>query len=399
MSVFLFIMKKSNNKLWLLIFLIYLSAIPPLTTDMYLPALPSMVDQFKSTVGLVNLTLVLFFVFFSGSILVWGTLSDKYGRKPVLVVSTIVFTASSFLCALSTDVYQLISFRVFQAIGGGAALSVSMAIMKDAFEGKERARAIAICNIFMVIAPITAPIIGAMILKFLSWRGIFIVLGGSGVIAVAGSIIMRETAQIIADKSVLNTIGNLLKVLKIPGFAYPLPIIAIMGCPIFLYIGASADIFVTGFGLSEQVYSLFFGANAMFSALGSGLYLVISRYLGTLKIIYTSFFFLFISGVTVVLFGHMSPLIFAVTLLPGTIGATLIRAPSSNLLLEQTDENAGAASSMMTFSFAFVGSLCMQFISLDWSSRIFVMGLFYVITGLGSFLIWPFVYRKCKRIE
>jgi DHA1 family bicyclomycin/chloramphenicol resistance-like MFS transporter len=137
----------------------------------------------------------------------------------------------------------------------------------------------------------------------------------------------------------------------------------------------------------------------MFSALGSGFYLIISRYLGTLKIIYTSFFFLFISGITVILFGHMGPFIFAVTLLPGTIGATLIRAPSSNLLLEQMDENAGAASSMMTFSFAFVGSLCMQFISLDWSSRIFVMGLFYVIAGLGNFLVWPFVYRKCKRID
>ena len=388
-----------NDKKWLLAFLIFLAGMPPLATDMYLPALPTMVDQFESSVGIVNLTLVLFFVFFSASMLLWGTLSDKYGRKPIIIIASIVFTLSSFLCAFSMNVSQLINFRILQAIGAGATVSVSMAIMKDAFEGTKRARALAISNIFSVIAPITAPIIGAGILSFLSWRWIFVFLGGAGIIIFTGALIMKETSERISDKSVLQTVANLFKVLKIPGFAYPLPLFAMLSCPIFLFIGASADIFIKGFGLSEQAYSLFFGANAAFSTLGSSLYLVLSRRFNTNQVINLSFFLLLISGLTIVITGDKSPFLFAAALVPGTIAATLTRPPSSNLLLEQVDEDAGAASSMMAFSFSFVGSMGMQFISLGWESRILVMGVVLTITGVAGFLSWPIIYKKCKKVD
>lgn len=387
-----------NNKKLLLAYLIFLAGMPPLATDMYLPALPTMVDQFQSSVGIVNLTLVLFFVFFSASILLWGTLSDKYGRKPILIISAIIFTASSFLCSLSMNVYQLIIFRILQAIGAGATVSVSMAVMKDAFEGTKRARALAISSVFSVIAPITAPIIGAGILSFLSWRWIFIFLGGAGIVSLAGALIMKETSEKNKEKSVLQTIANLFRVLKTPGFSWPLPLFAMLGCPIFFYIGASAEIFIKGFGMSEKAYSLFFGANAAFSALGSSLYLIISRRLNTTQVINLSFFLLLISGIMIIITGDKGPFLFAATMLPGTIAATLIRPPSSNLLLEQVDEDAGAASSMMMFSYAFAGSIGMQFISLGWANRISVIGIVHAATGVAGFLSWPLLYKKCKKL-
>jgi DHA1 family bicyclomycin/chloramphenicol resistance-like MFS transporter len=390
-------MGKMNNKKWILSYLIFLSAVPPLTTDMYLPALPSLVEEFRSTVGLVNLTLVLFFMFFSGSILLWGTLSDKYGRRTILILCSALFTLSGFLCAVSGNVYQLIVFRVFQAIGGGAALAVSMAVMKDVFLEKERARALALSNMFMVIAPITAPIIGALILKVMSWRGIFLALGGTGCIAFAGALIMRETTKKTPDKSITQTIGNLLGVLKNPGFAFPLPLFAVMSWPVFMFIGASADIYVSRFGLSEQTYSLFFGANAAFSALGPVLYMVVSRYFGPSKIIKATFFLTLVSGLIIILFGNRGAYIFAGTLLPATIATSMLRPPSSNLLLEQVDKEAGAASSMMIFSVTFIGSLGMQFISLGWNDRIFILGLLYTLAGLGCLLFWPLVYSKCRK--
>lgn len=390
-------MGKITNKKWILTYLIFLSAVPPLTTDMYLPALPSLVEQFQSTVGLVNLTLVLFFMFFSGSILLWGTLSDKYGRRTILIACSVVFTASGFLCAVSGNVYQLVVFRVFQAIGGGATLAVSMAIMKDVFEVEERARALALTNMFMVIAPVTSPIIGAMILKVMSWRGIFLVLGGAGCIAIAGALMMQETAEKTPDKSVIQTIGNLVRVLKNPGFAFPLPLFAVMSWPIFMFIGASADIYISRFGTSEQTYSLFFGANAAFSALGPVLYMVVSRYFGPSKIIKATFFLTLVSGLIIILFGNGGPFIFAGTLLPATIATSLLRPPSSNLLLEQVDKDAGAASSMMIFSFAFIGSLGMQFISLGWNNRVFMLGLLYALAGLSCLIFWPLAYGKCRK--
>ena len=176
-------MKTSSKKRLLLAFLIMLSTIPILSIDMYLPALPMMVEQFHSTVGLVNLTLVLFFIFFSASTLMWGTLSDKYGRKTILLITTAGYVTASFLCALSTDVYQLIIFRVFQGISGGSAMAVSMAVIKDVFDGKERERALVYTSSLVIIAPIVAPIIGAAVLKITSWRGVFIVLTGFGMVS------------------------------------------------------------------------------------------------------------------------------------------------------------------------------------------------------------------------
>lgn len=388
---------ETKNKRLLLVYLIFLGALPPLTTDMYLPALPNMVDQFQSSVGVVNLTLVLFFAFFSASILIWGTLSDKYGRRPILRVCTILYILSSFLCSTAGSIYQLIIFRVFQAVGGGATVAVTMAIMKDVFEGRERERVLSVAGIFMIIAPITAPSIGALILNFMSWQGIFLVLCGFGMIAFTGAVFMKETAVKSSEKSLIGTIGNLFRVLKNPGFAYPLPLFALMTFPVFMFIAASSDIYVTRYGLSEEFYSLLFGGNAVFSALGPVLYMIISRRIRTPRMIIASTFLLtLLSGVFVVLLGNHGPFLFAAAILPATIGASMIRPPSTHLLLEQVKEDAGAASSLMNFTFIFIGSLGMQFISLDWDNRIFMMGLVYIMAGSASLIFWPFAWKRCK---
>ena len=104
-----------------------------------------------------------------------------------------------------------------------------------------------------------------------------------------------------------------------------------------------------------------------------------------------------ISGLVIILFGNRGAYIFAGTLLPATIATSMLRPPSSNLLLEQVDKEAGAASSMMIFSFVFIGSLGIQFISLGWNDRIFILGLLYSIAGMGCLLFWPWVYRKCRK--
>ena len=390
-------MERMSGKRWLLLYLIFVSAVPPMTTDMYLPALPSIGEHFNSNVGTVNLTLVLFFVFFSASLLIWGTMSDKYGRRKILIICNLVYTVSSFLCAISDSIAQLIVFRVFQAMGGGATISVSMAVMKDVFEGKERARLLAICQTLAFMAPITAPIVGALILHVLSWRGIFLILGCAGLVAFTGAVIMNETAEKRADMSVLQTISNLYRALGNPGFAYPLPLFSAMSIPFFLFLGASSDIFISFFGLSPQIYSFFFAFNAIFSAIGTCSYILLSRYMGISSIIRATFVLTLMSGISILVIGSSGPLVFAITLLPATIGTSLLRPPSVNLLLDQVDKDAGAASSVMTFSFVFSGSLGMQFISLAWSDRIFMIGIVDILVGLCCFILWPVVYRKCVK--
>ncbi|MFA5237980.1 MAG: MFS transporter, partial [Methanoregula sp.] len=138
-----------------------LSAFVPLSTDLYLPALPGMGDYFGVSVDLTNLTLILFFIFFSFGMLFWGPLSDKYGRRPVLLAGLALYIAASAACAISWDIWHLIFFRILQAIGGSAASAVATAMVKDVYNGRKRESVLAIVQSMVVISPAVAPVLGA----------------------------------------------------------------------------------------------------------------------------------------------------------------------------------------------------------------------------------------------
>ena len=112
----------------------FLSAFVPLSTDLYLPALPGMAKYFSVSADLANLTLILFFVFFAIGTLFWGPLSDKYGRRPVLLIGLSVYSAASLACAGSWNIDYLIAFRILQALGGSGAFAVATAMIKDVYE-------------------------------------------------------------------------------------------------------------------------------------------------------------------------------------------------------------------------------------------------------------------------
>ncbi|CVK32176.1 membrane protein of unknown function [Methanoculleus bourgensis] len=119
----------------LVVLIALLSAFVPLSTDLYLPALPGMGDYFGVSAGLTNLTLILFFLFFSLGLLFWGPLSDKYGRRPVLLAGLALYIAASIGCAASLAIWHLIAFRILQAVGGSAAAAVATAMVKDSTTG------------------------------------------------------------------------------------------------------------------------------------------------------------------------------------------------------------------------------------------------------------------------
>jgi len=389
-------MEGKEKKRLILAQLIFLTAFPALATDMYLPALPTLAENLTAPVAVVNLTLALFFVFFGASMIIWGTLSDKYGRRPMLLVGTAIYVLASLLCAFAGDVYQLIVFRIIQAIGSGAAVTVSMACMKDIFQDKERERALAISNILFALAPVIAPVIGALILKVATWRSIFHILMGFGVVGFVNCLFMDESAPMTEGKSLIKTLGNLGKVLKNPGFFYPLLLFSSLSFPMMLFLGSSSSIYIIGFGLSEQKYSLFFSANAVFMALGPVLFLVLSRHISSFKILKYGFIIVFLGGCFMVLLGNRNPFFFAASVLPALIATQMLRPPSVNILFEQGRDDAGAASSLMSFTGLFFGGMMAFFISLDWNNRILVYGIVNIAVGLLCSAFWPRVWKKCS---
>lgn len=130
------------------------------------------------------------------------------------------------------------------------------------------------------------------------------------------------------------------------------------------------------------------------------LYIFLSNYnISALKIITASLILIVTCGFLIILFGHKSPYLFAASVLPATVGIGMMRPPSASLLLEQVEKDAGAASSLMSFSSMVVGTLGMQFISMDWNNRIFVFGLIHIVIGLLCLTAWPFIWKKIRTVK
>ena len=219
-----------------------LSAFVPLSTDLYLPALPGMALYFDVSADLANLTLILFFVFFSAGMLFWGPLSDKYGRRPVLLIGLSIYLVASLACAISWDIYQLIAFRILQAIGGSGAFAVATAMIKDIYDSKSREPILAMVQSMVLISPAVAPILGALLLKFTSWRGFFLALAFIGLLALAGSIALQETIERRYTGSMLQALGRLYTVAKNPGFSSLLALFSLPSISSIAFIAASSYI-------------------------------------------------------------------------------------------------------------------------------------------------------------
>jgi MFS transporter, DHA1 family, multidrug resistance protein len=378
----------------LIILIAFLSAFIPLSTDLYLPALPRMAKNFHVSIGLLNLTIILFFVFYAVGALFWGPLSDKYGRKRILISGLVIYTAGGILCATAGNIHLLIACRVLQAIGTGAVTTVATAIVKDVYVGRKRVSILAVVQSMAMAAPITAPILGAFILTFTSWRGVFWTLTLTGLLALSGAIAMEETIGQRYTGNILQSISRLGAVLKNPGFTSLLITFSIIFIPMMAFISASSYIYIDRFGLGEQAYSFYFAANAAFSVVAPLLYIRLSKSYNNNWIIVFSYLVISVSGVLISTLGNINHLLFAFCLLPATVGINVIRPPYTHLLLEQQQEDTGAASSLISCGFTLFGSIGMTLISLNWANRIYVLGLIYVTIALSGLVLWLLISRR-----
>ena len=154
--------------------IVVLAAFPPMSTDMYLPALPVMVDELGTTEAVMNMTLYGFMFSMAVSILILGPVSDKFGRKKVLVCALAEYCITTLLCSLAQGVGELIALRVLQAVGSGAAMTVSTAYVKDVYSGALRVRMLNVVAVIGVLGPLLAPIVGAGLISVWGWRSTFV---------------------------------------------------------------------------------------------------------------------------------------------------------------------------------------------------------------------------------
>jgi MFS transporter, DHA1 family, multidrug resistance protein len=389
--------QKRLGRIGLIIFLTVLSAFVPLSTDLYLPALPHMTQYFGVPEYQTNLTLILFFVVYAVAIIFWGPLSDRYGRKPVLLAGLTLYTGASALCGLAPNIFLLMFFRILQALGAGAATAVATAIVKDVYRGRQRESIIAIIQSMTVLSPMVAPMIGAFILSLTSWRGTFWALTALGVLVVVLSALFEETLRVKNTGRAFASLRRLGVVLQNRTFTTLLLIFAPLSIAGMGFVSSSSYIYQETFGVSSQVFSYYFAIYAVGLAIGPPIYVRLSRSYKRSSIITGCFAVMVLSGALVMLLGDLGPQAFILTVLPSGIALACYRPPAVYLLLDQHEGDAGSVSALMGSSHMVMASIGMVILSLGLGSRIMLLGALNVIVGLMCGGLWLGVGRPLVR--
>lgn len=242
-----------------------LSAISPLATDSYIPALGRMATYFQVDFHLMEISVTVYFIGVAVGQFFGGPASDAYGRKAVALFGTMLFASSSLCAVFTQDVHMLWAFRFLQAIGGGCASVVNMAFIRDWFEGKEVARLSSLISMVMMLAPLCAPVIGTYLLLQWGWKSIFIFLALMALLAFVLFIVFmpesraeeKQTKQ-ISMKSVLDSYALIFssKPTSLLVFANSF---AVAG--MFTYITGASFMYTQYFGVPEANFPFYFGVN------------------------------------------------------------------------------------------------------------------------------------------
>ncbi|WP_435880393.1 Bcr/CflA family multidrug efflux MFS transporter [Streptomyces zaomyceticus] len=243
-----------------------LTALPPLSMDMYLPALPEVTGALNAPAATVQLTLTACLAGMALGQLVVGPMSDKWGRRRPLLIGMIVYVLATAVCALAPTAELLIGFRLLQGLAGAAGIVIARAVVRDLYDGVEMARFFSTLMLISGVAPIIAPLIGGQILRITDWRGVFHVLAVIGILLTL--VVWRFLGETLpAERRHEGGVGEALRTMKglladrvftgymlTGGLAF---------AALFAYISASPFVVQEIYGASPQTFSLLFGLNSV----------------------------------------------------------------------------------------------------------------------------------------
>jgi DHA1 family bicyclomycin/chloramphenicol resistance-like MFS transporter len=367
-----------------------LSAIGPFAIDMYLPAFPAIARDLNVDVSAVQMSLTSFFGAVALCQIVYGPLSDRFGRKPPLYVGLTLFVLGCIGCSFAHSPEALIGFRFLQGVGACASMVIPRAIIRDLHTGAEAAKLMATTMLVFSVSPLLAPLAGSTLTEFFSWRVIFDViaaigLGGLGVVALLLPETHRPDHARRGIGPVFTTYGSLLKDRHFLGLTF---IGGLSQASFFSYLAGSSVIFIEHFGLTPSRYSLVFASNAMAFIGAAQFNSVFMRRFGAERVVRTAImgfailttllFILTLAGVdnAVVLWG----------LLFISFGCLGLVIPSTTVLaLENHGPVAGTASSLMGTLQLSTGALMIVLVSAFFDGTALAMVAAIAACGIAAF--------------
>ncbi len=356
-----------GKQLWLTVFLGLMTAMAPLATDMYLPALPTVQLDFGITASLAQMTLTMTMIGMALGQIFAGPISDRYGRKWPLTAGMVVFTLSTVGCVWAQDIMVFLFFRFISGFAGASGIVIAKAIARDVCQGPELTKFFAMLMMVNGLAPIIAPVIGGQILLYTSWRGVFVVLVAVGLFQLIATLIYKETLP--KDHRLAGLRESFAKfpmLLKNRYFLGHCLVQCFVFGAFFSYLAGSSFVFQNIFQVSPQMFSLIFGGIGAGLLLSGALPARLAGRVADVKMLHISLLVPLIGSVLLLLAfsAGMGMAVILPVLFLTIVPLSVLGAASFSLALSRQGKNAGSASALIGFFSMILGGCMMPLVGI-----------------------------------
>ena len=374
----------------LVVFLGMLTAITPLATDLYLPALPIMPGELNTTASNIQMTIGIMTFGVALGKLFGGPISDTMGRKLPLIIGNLLCVISGIICAYAPSIEILLLGRFLQGLTGSVGVVISKAIARDFASGQELTKLFALLMMVNGLAPVLAPLVGGQLLLFTTWRVIFVILAVFSAILLVGSLIFRESLP--KEKRVTGGVDvalkNYITLIKDRRFLGQTLIHLFAFGGFFAYISGSSFVYQNIFNLSAQEFSYFFGINSCGIILASAISGRISNVITSKQLLTFSLWQLTISSL-LFLIAMISgwPLIPVTTILFFAVcTVSLFGSASFSMAMTNYGKMAGSASAILGFASMFSAGIVSPLVGIGGDHTGIPMGITMLVCAVLSLL-------------
>ncbi|MFJ4919425.1 multidrug effflux MFS transporter [Streptomyces sp. NPDC088725] len=370
-----------------------LTALPPISMDGYLPALPEVTRSLNSPAATVQLTLTACLAGMALGQIVIGPMSDRWGRRRPLLIGMVAYIVATAICALAPTTELLIGFRLLQGLAGAAGIVISRAVVRDLYDGEEMARFFSTLMLISGVAPVVAPLLGGQVLRLTDWRGIFVVLTFVGLaLTVVAWKWLHETLP--PERRHSGGIGEALRTMRglIADRVFTGYMLAggLAFAALFAYVSASPFVVQEIYGASPQTFSLLFGINSVgLIAVGQINGKILVGRVSMDKALAFGLAVITLAAVSLLLmtsglFGHVGlfPVAAALFVLMSAMGLAM---PNTNTqALMRTPHAAGSASALIGTSSFLIGAVASPLVGIAGDATAVPMAVVQLVCSLGA---------------